>query len=78
MSEARPNATRSPEVLLKLPGNALVTAKEAALLARCTEDSLAHDRSRGIGFPFIRIGRRIRYRLSDVLGRHDAALQPAA
>ncbi len=77
MQDDQPNATRSPAVLLALPGNAPITAKEAALLLRCTEDSLAHDRSRGVGVPFFRVGRRIRYRLSAVLCQQEAPQKAA-
>jgi len=69
----QPNTIRTPAELLTLPGNAPITAKEAALLLRCPEDSLAHDRSRGVGVPFFRIGRRIRYRLNAVLGHNETA-----
>lgn len=72
MSHEKPNATRKLEVLLKLPGNAPVTAKEAALLLRRSEDALAHDRSRGGGVRYFKIGRLIRYRLDELLPQDRA------
>ena len=48
---------------------AFLTAKELAARWSCSVKSLSNDRSlrKGADLPFIRLGRLIRYRLSDVL-----------
>ncbi len=42
-------------------------ASELAEMLDISEQSLAADRYRGEGIPFIKIGSRVRYRLDDVL-----------
>jgi excisionase family DNA binding protein len=44
----------------------LLTAGETANLLRCSLRTLDRERAEGRGCPFIRIGRRIRYRRSDL------------
>jgi excisionase family DNA binding protein len=44
----------------------LLTAVETAQLLRCSLRTLDRERADGRGCPFIRIGRRIRYRQEDV------------
>ena len=44
----------------------LLTALETAHLLRCSLRTLDRERAEGRGCPFIRIGRRIRYRRADV------------
>jgi hypothetical protein len=61
-----------------MPANAPITPKEAAEIVRKSEEALAQDRSRGVGIPYYRIGRSIRYRLGAVLGQHEQAAQSAA
>ena len=48
----------------------LVTARELALRWGCSDKRLTHARMRGDLIPFVRIGRSIRYRLSDIV-RHE-------
>jgi excisionase family DNA binding protein len=44
----------------------LLTALEAAKVLRCSLRTLDRERADGGGCPFVRIGRRIRYRRSDI------------
>ena len=44
----------------------LLTALETARLLRCSLRTLDRERADGRGCPFVRIGRRIRYRRADV------------
>lgn len=45
----------------------ILTAKQLAELIQTSEASLAQDRWRGRGVPFIKFGGRVRYLRSDVL-----------
>lgn len=47
-------------------------AKDVADWLGISEQALANDRYRGEGVPFVRIGSRIRYRLSDLLAYVEA------
>lgn len=44
----------------------LITPREAACALHTTEASLAQQRYRGIGAPFVRLGRRVFYRRVDL------------
>jgi excisionase family DNA binding protein len=44
----------------------LLTSREAAEFLRCSLRTLDRERADGRGCPFVRIGRRIRYRRADV------------
>ncbi|QKT08032.1 helix-turn-helix domain-containing protein [Gordonia sp. X0973] len=55
-----------------LDDDEVLVAKQAAKILGTTEQALAHDRSRGIGIPYVRVGRRIRYLRSDVVGALEA------
>ena len=44
----------------------LLTAAEVARLLRCSLRTLDRERADGRGCPYVRIGRRIRYRRADV------------
>jgi len=44
----------------------LLTSKETSKITRYSEQTLANHRTTGRGLPFVRLGRSIRYRLSDV------------
>jgi hypothetical protein len=70
--------SRPLDTLLTMPANTPITPKEAASIVRKSEEALAQDRSRGVGIPYYRIGRSIRYRLGAVLGHPDQAVQAAA
>ncbi|MGP4058439.1 helix-turn-helix domain-containing protein [Mycobacterium sp. 4D054] len=50
----------------KIP-DMLLTAKEVADYLSISPDALAQDRFRGDGIPFVKIGSRVRYRLSSLL-----------
>ncbi|MBF6539258.1 helix-turn-helix domain-containing protein [Nocardia farcinica] len=44
----------------------LLTAAQAAEYIGVSVDTLAQDRYLGRGLPYVRVGRRIRYRASDI------------
>ncbi|TWS22281.1 helix-turn-helix domain-containing protein [Tsukamurella sputi] len=50
----------------------LATPKEAAAALRTTEASLAQDRYRNRGLPYVKAGKRVLYRWSDVQAYLDA------
>lgn len=49
----------------------LLTAKEVADHVGISTESLAQDRFRGEGIPYVKIGSRVRYRLSSLLAYLD-------
>ncbi len=49
----------------------VMTAAEVALYVRTTPGNLAQDRYLGRGIPFVKHGRRVRYRRDDVLAYLD-------
>lgn len=49
-----------------------MTATEVADMFAISTDSLAQDRFRGEGIPYVKIGSRVRYRLDAVLAYVDA------
>ena len=51
---------------------ALMTTAEVAGFIRASKQSLDQDRYLGRGLPYVRIGRKIRYRREDVLKYLDA------
>ena len=51
---------------------ALMTTAEVADFIRASKQSLDQDRYLGRGLPYVRIGRKIRYRKEDVLEYLDA------
>jgi hypothetical protein len=60
----------SMTALAELP--ALLTPAELARVMRTTINSLAQDRYLGRGVPFVKHGRKVLYRQSDVLAYLDA------
>ncbi|BCI55705.1 hypothetical protein NIIDNTM18_49830 [Mycolicibacterium litorale] len=50
----------------------LMTTAEVAAFIRASKQSLDQDRYLGRGLPYVRIGRKIRYRRDDVLKYLDA------
>lgn len=50
----------------------LMTPEELAAYLHASPGSLANDRYLGVGIPFVRVGRRIRYRRSDVIAFLEA------
>ncbi|CAN5303183.1 hypothetical protein BH11ACT6_BH11ACT6_53380 [soil metagenome] len=50
----------------------LMTSKDVSELFGRTENALALDRYNGRGLPYVRIGRQIRYRASEVAAYLDA------
>lgn len=60
------------EALVPLEVPAVLTAKQTAQLIHTTEASLAQDRYRGIGLPYTKINRRVRYLRADVMAYLDA------
>ncbi|MGY4709072.1 helix-turn-helix domain-containing protein [Mycolicibacterium sp. CBM1] len=61
----------------KIP-DMLLTAKEVAEYLSISVEALAQDRFRGDGIPFVKIGSRVRYRLSSLLAYLDEQEQPQA
>ncbi|WLP90516.1 helix-turn-helix domain-containing protein [Gordonia sp. NB41Y] len=55
--------------------DALLTPREVAEYRGTTEAVLAQERYRGVGPRFIRDGRRIRYRASDIADYLDARVE---
>lgn len=51
--------------LAELP--AVATSKQVSKVIQTSEASLAQDRYRGTGIPFVKIGGRVRYLRQDVL-----------
>ncbi|MEZ5814426.1 MAG: helix-turn-helix domain-containing protein [Alphaproteobacteria bacterium] len=44
----------------------LITEKEAATLLNCSTHKLQRDRRIGNGLPYYKVGRSVKYRLSDI------------
>ena len=63
------NTTPSWVAVSKLlpPEQVMLTEEEAAQLLRRKVTTLRTDRVRGRGIAFIKLGRNVRYRLSDIL-----------
>lgn len=55
-----------PEVLSAEELPPIATAKQVAAVLQTTVESLAQDRYRGRGLPFVKIGGRVRYLRADV------------
>ena len=49
-----------------------LTEKEVSELTRRAVQTLRNDRHRSRGFPYVKIGRSVRYNLEDVLGYMEA------
>ncbi|MGD0231538.1 MAG: helix-turn-helix domain-containing protein [Syntrophorhabdales bacterium] len=49
-----------------------LTDKEVAKLTKRAVQTLRNERTQGKGFPYVRIGRSIRYRASDVIAAMEA------
>lgn len=45
---------------------AIIKPSELAPVIRTTVDALAQDRYRGVGIPYVKLGRRVRYLRADV------------
>jgi hypothetical protein len=50
----------------------LLTANQVAEYLGTSERVLAVERHRGVGLPYVRVGRRIRYRAKDIAAYLDA------
>ncbi|MBA4857096.1 helix-turn-helix domain-containing protein [Nocardia farcinica] len=50
----------------------LLTAAQTAEYIGVSEDALAQDRYLGRGLPYVRVGRRIRYRAGDIAAYLEA------
>lgn len=55
----------------------VIKSNELAPVIRSTVDALAQDRYRGVGIPYIKLGRRVRYLRADV-ARYLAANRSAS
>jgi predicted DNA-binding transcriptional regulator AlpA len=51
-----------------------LTEKEVSALTGRALQTLRNDRSKGKGFPYIKFGRSVRYRLPDILAAMDSRL----
>jgi hypothetical protein len=61
------------------PRRLLLTPKEVSELIARAEQSLANDRCARRGLPYVKIGRSVRYKLTDVLAYAEARrIDPAA
>lgn len=49
------------------PRRLLLTSKEVSDLLKRAEQSLANDRCKRRGLPYVKVGRSVRYKLTDVL-----------
>ena len=54
------------------PRRLLLTPKEVSKLIARAEQSLANDRCARRGLPYVKIGRSVRYKLTDVLSYAEA------
>jgi len=67
---SRTNDCFDPEInllLKKTNGAFLIPPKETAKLLSCGESTLAKNRCKGIGIPYLKMGRSVRYHISDIL-----------
>ena len=55
-----------------VPRRLLLTPKEVSELIARAEQSLANDRCARRGLPYVKIGRSVRYKLTDVLSYAEA------
>lgn len=55
------------EILIKLLRKPLISPKTLEAIGIKSMQSLANDRWKNIGLPYIRIGRTIRYKRSDIV-----------
>lgn len=53
----------------------LLDARETATYLRTTADKLAQDRSRRTGVPYVKVGKRVLYRVRDIRAYIDANVQ---
>jgi hypothetical protein len=65
-------APRSLEEIYRLPGNAILTPAETALVTRLTESALSVRRTKGQWPPFVKFGRLVRYELGNLLSPPQA------
>jgi hypothetical protein len=66
------NIPKSAPSLIDLREDVFLTEKDLAKRHQRTPKTLRNDRCRGGYIPFVKIGRHIRYRLSDVLSYEQA------
>ncbi|MBM4289453.1 MAG: hypothetical protein FJ135_15140 [Deltaproteobacteria bacterium] len=50
----------------------LFSPKETAILIGRAEQSLANDRFEGRGLPYVKLGRSVKYKISDILAEIEA------
>jgi hypothetical protein len=68
MSSAKSSSCLSPE----LQQHRYLTEKEVAALTGRAVQTLRNDRFKGQGFAYIKFGRSVRYRLSDILAAMES------
>ena len=55
----------------------LLDSRETAAYMRTTDAKLRQDRSHGVGVPYVKAGRRVLYRVSDIRAYIEAYMQTA-
>lgn len=53
--------------VLSKEGSLLISPKDASRLLSCGESTLARHRAKGIGVPYCKIGKSIRYNIFDII-----------
>lgn len=69
---------RRPVIALDTPSHTLLTERDLAGRWGMSPGALSNQRGSGRGVPFVRVGRLIRYRLSDVLAFEQTVAPVAA
>ena len=67
MSAQIQNRTEALNEFYNAPDSALFNQTTVAAIRECSKFTMERDRWNGNGIPFIKIGRAVRYRKSDVL-----------
>ena len=57
------------------PSHVFLTEQQLAARHQVSVKKVQADRLRGAGVPFVRVGRLVRYRLSDIMAYEDAHLR---
>lgn len=64
--------TPAPKMDQAQPTFIWVTEKRVSEITEIALQTLRNQRSRGIGFPYYKLGRSVRYRLGDILSYMEA------
>ncbi len=63
------------QIFLKLPVDALTDQQQVAAYLGCSTAKLERDRWTGVGIPFLKVGRLVRYRKADVMAYVDGQVR---